>query len=119
VEKGSYFRWHPVKFFTSKYMYKYGHHTCQNVPVVVDRADSMEKLHGSKIDKNDTCLAWFMVFNATFNNISVISWWSVLLVEETGGPGENHQPVISHWQTFSHNVVSSTPRLRWDSKSQF
>jgi hypothetical protein len=26
----------------------------------------------------------FMVFNATFNNISVISWWSVLLVEETG-----------------------------------
>jgi hypothetical protein len=81
---------------------------------------------------------WFMVFNATFNNISVrnactksgslrfsvfrlltdfvclytyefwlflckivrssvilllplfISWWSVLLVEETGVPGENH-----------------------------
>ena len=27
-----------------------------------------------------------MVFNATFNNISVISWWSVLLVEETGVP---------------------------------
>jgi hypothetical protein len=24
-----------------------------------------------------------MVFNATLNNISVISWWSVLLVEET------------------------------------
>jgi hypothetical protein len=32
----------------------------------------------------------FMVFNATFNNISVISWQSVLLVVETGGPGENH-----------------------------
>jgi hypothetical protein len=28
----------------------------------------------------------FMVFNATFNNISVISWQSVLLVEETGVP---------------------------------
>jgi hypothetical protein len=28
-----------------------------------------------------------MVFNATFNNISVISWWSVLLVEETRVPG--------------------------------
>ena len=27
-----------------------------------------------------------MVFNATFNNIPAISWWSVLLVEETGGP---------------------------------
>jgi len=31
-----------------------------------------------------------MVLNATFNNISVISWQQVLLVEETGGPGENH-----------------------------
>jgi hypothetical protein len=30
-----------------------------------------------------------MVFNATFNNVSVISWWPVLLVEETGVPGEN------------------------------
>jgi hypothetical protein len=37
-----------------------------------------------------------MVFNATFNNISVISWQSVLLVEETGVPGENHQPATSH-----------------------
>ena len=46
-----------------------------------------------------------MVFNTTLNNISVISWWSVLLVEETGGPGENHQPVASHGQTLSHNVV--------------
>jgi hypothetical protein len=46
-----------------------------------------------------------MVFNATFNNISVISWQSVLLVEETKGPGENHRPVVSHWQTLSHNVV--------------
>ena len=47
----------------------------------------------------------FMVFNATFNNISGISWRSVLLVKETGGPGENHLPVTSHWQTLSHNVV--------------
>jgi hypothetical protein len=31
-----------------------------------------------------------MVVNAIFNNISVISWWSVLLVEETRVPGENH-----------------------------
>jgi len=46
-----------------------------------------------------------MVFNATFNNISVISWWSVLLVEETGVPGENHWPAASHCQTLSHNVV--------------
>ena len=34
-----------------------------------------------------------MVFNATFNNISVISWQSVLLVEETRLPRENLQQV--------------------------
>jgi hypothetical protein len=50
-----------------------------------------------------------MVFNATLNNISVISWRSVLLVEETGVSGEIHRPVVSDWQTLSHNVVSSTP----------
>jgi hypothetical protein len=41
-------------------------------------------------------LVCLMVFNATFNNISVISWRSVLLVEKTGGPEENHRPVASH-----------------------
>jgi len=34
-----------------------------------------------------------MVFNATFNNISVILWWSVLLVEETE---ENDRPAANH-----------------------
>ena len=52
-----------------------------------------------------------MVFNATFNNISVISWRSVLLMEETGVPRENHWPTASDWQILSHNVVLSTPRL--------
>jgi len=52
-----------------------------------------------------------MVFNATFNNISVISWWSVLFEEETAVPGENHRPVASHWQTLSHDALSMTPRL--------
>ena len=33
------------------------------------------------------------MINATFNNISVISWRSVLLVEETWAPEENHRPV--------------------------
>jgi hypothetical protein len=37
-----------------------------------------------------------MVFNATFNNILAISLRSVLLVEKTRVPGENHQPVVSH-----------------------
>jgi len=37
-----------------------------------------------------------MVFNATVNNISAISWWSVLLVEETGVHRENHRFAASH-----------------------
>jgi hypothetical protein len=43
----------------------------------------------------ETIFTWWLVvvFNATFNNISVISWRSVLLVEETG---ENHRPDASH-----------------------
>ena len=60
----------------------------------------------------------FVEFNTTFNNISVILWQSVLLVEETGGPRENHRPVASHWQTLSHNVVLSTPRHKRGSNSQ-
>ena len=56
-----------------------------------------------------------MVFNATFNNISVIEWRSVLLMEETG---ENHQTDTGHWQTLSHNIVSSLPRHKQDLNSQ-
>ena len=37
-----------------------------------------------------------MMFYITFNNISVISWQSVLLVDETGVPKENHRPVASY-----------------------
>jgi len=37
-----------------------------------------------------------MVFNVTFNNISVISWWSVLLMDETGVPWKTHWPTTSH-----------------------
>jgi hypothetical protein len=58
-----------------------------------------------------------MVFNATLNNISVISLWSVLLVEETRVLGENYRPVSSHYQNCSHNVVSSTPLHERDSNS--
>ena len=56
---------------------------------------------------------WFMVFTSPSTIFQLyiihISWWSVLSVKETGVPGEKHRPVASHWQTLSHNVVSSTP----------
>jgi hypothetical protein len=50
--------------------------------------------------------------------ISVISWWSVLLVEETRVPRENHWTVASQWQTLSHNVVVNTPLNDRGSNSQ-
>ena len=59
-----------------------------------------------------------MVFNGTFNNISAISWWSVLLVEETGVYGDTHQPVTRYCYTLSNKVVSSTARPDLDSNSQ-
>jgi hypothetical protein len=41
-----------------------------------------------------------MVINTTFNNISNISWWSVLMVKETTVPGENHQPEAKSLTNF-------------------
>ena len=38
-----------------------------------------------------------LIFNATFSNISAISWRPVLVVEEAGVPGENHQHWTSNW----------------------
>ena len=47
-----------------------------------------------------------MMFNTTFNNISVISWQSVsLFVEETRVPWGNHRPAVSRWQTLSHIML--------------
>ena len=59
-----------------------------------------------------------MVFNATFNNISVILWRSVLLVDETGVPGETtNLPQVTD-KLYNINV-SCTPRHQQDSNSQF
>jgi hypothetical protein len=57
-------------------------------------------VEGKGLSNNDKTVTYegrewfgFMVFNATFNNISAILRQLVLLVEETGVPGENHRPV--------------------------
>jgi len=70
---------HPVKFEQTK----------AHQRVLLRRASVIEGIA--------VCLfVCLMVFNATFNNISILSWRSVLLVEETGESGENHRPVSSH-----------------------
>ena len=50
-----------------------------------------------------------MVLNATCNNILVISLRSVLLVEETGILGENHQPAASHFITLQIWIKCTLP----------
>jgi hypothetical protein len=60
---------------------------------------------------------WSWIKKLKLNNISVISWRSVLFVEETGVPRISHRPVTSQWETLSHNIVLSTPRHEWDSNS--
>jgi len=56
--------------------------------------DALEKKNCDTLPLQYNYYYWlvvgFMVFNATFNNIAV------LLVEETGGPVENHPPAASH-----------------------
>ena len=61
----------------------------------------------------------FMVFNATFNNISVILRWSVLSVEETGVPRKYHRPghfgetFITHLNTYMYmyTIIFNCPYL--------
>ena len=53
-----------------------------------------------------------MVFNATFNNISVISRWSVLLMEETE---ENHRSVASHKTKQPTKAGLTINKTRYDS----
>ena len=72
-----------------------------------------------------------MMLNATFNNISVISWRSVLLVAETGGPRENHGHFTTQsyiymkaekvdpflWHVCAYGYIGSEPPLsphRWE-----
>ena len=64
---------------------------------ILFRSDSFSKLPDRMSDK----LSWIfdmsvIVFNATFNNIAVISWRSVCWWRKPVVPRENHKPVTSH-----------------------
>ena len=72
----------------------------------IGHAAQKSKLHNLQYDEGGNHMAetetelqglvGLMLFNASFNNITVIWWRYVLLVEETRGLGENHRPVASH-----------------------
>ena len=58
-----------------------------------------------------------MVINPTFNNILIISYWSVLLVEESGVPRENHRPVadkLYHIMLLSMEIVLILKSNEWE-----
>ena len=78
--------------------------------VIKTVTDKTHKNRGSLFAEYNHPLTYMraIVLNATFNNILNTSLWSVLLVEETRIAAENYRPVASHWQTLSHNDVSST-----------
>jgi len=64
--------------------------TFNNISVISWRSVTIFQLyHGGQ-------LQYFSYIMAVSYNISGISWQSVLLVEETGVPRENHRPVVSH-----------------------
>ena len=50
-------------------------------------------------NKHNTSIRFvdLLCFNATFSNISAISWRPVLVVEEAGVPAENHRPWAGDW----------------------
>jgi hypothetical protein len=60
------------------------------------RSDEFQKLCYNIFFQRMSGVVMVVVFNATFYNISVISRRSVLLVEETGVPGENDRHAASN-----------------------
>ena len=104
--------------------FKFAEHVCEELwqqSTQKEQKDfllkSLEQLR-QKVNKLRKKYRGYMVFNTPFNNISAISWRSVLSVEEIWVLGEIHRPVASHWRTSSHNVVSSTPGHERDSNIQ-
>ena len=82
-----------------------------HIVVVITQLSTQPHTHSSKCiirfvwQHTDLYVHLHCGFLASFNNISVILWRLVLLVEETRVPSENQQPVASHWQTLSYTAV--------------
>ena len=75
-------------------IYTLGERKCLNTNSSNKKQKNKKIAHHDKIKHE--IFNWFMVCNATFNYISVLSWRSVLLTEEIEGPGENCRLVTSH-----------------------
>ena len=77
--------------------------------------DVGNKMREVKMSNSYKVIVRIMVFNVTFNNISVISWRSVVLMEEARVPGENHVPTcLKSLTNFITYIVSITSRHERD-----
>jgi hypothetical protein len=54
----------------------------------------------------------FLCFNATFSNISAISWRPVLVVEEARVPGQNHHHGKATAKLYSGNLLEQQAAVR-------
>ena len=92
---------------------KSNYHTITATTARIEFSTDTTKHHNSKANKakQNTDLIWFIVFNATFSNISATSWRPVLVVEEAGVLGENHRPWASIWSTLSLAAASWVRRI--------
>ena len=75
----------------------YAHVYCKNVEIF---------LHHTNINYRIVKINWCLVFNATFSNISAISWRPILVMEEAGVTEENHRSWASNWSTLSLAAAS-------------
>ena len=83
---------------TTKYKNKYKKKNTKNKYKKIKKLPHCR--NNSKIKYQDyrkIFLIDFWCFNATFSNISAISWQPALVVEEAGVHGENHRPWASNW----------------------
>jgi hypothetical protein len=74
----------------------------QHAGKLLQHADKIMQYAGKLLQHADKILQHadlidFWCFNSTFCNISALSWRPVLVVEETGVPGENHRTWASNW----------------------
>jgi hypothetical protein len=81
--------------FTFKFQFKTKGSTNYNVHILLINLKNEGSLYVVLL-RHVRVSVMVMEFNATFNSISAISWWSVSLVEETGVSGENHRQAASH-----------------------